>query len=76
MWNIGFLLILTIFIIIIHPLNPKLKEYKQRVVKIHPESLRVIKIIFMLRKYYQNYHQNIEIVGKIPSKIEEDHNIS
>ena len=75
MWNIGFLLILTILIIIIHPLNPKLKEYKQRVVKIHPESLRVVKIIILLEKYYYYYHQNIKIVEKISSKIGEDHNI-
>ena len=69
MWNIGFLLIWTISIIIIHPLNPKLKEYKQRVIEIHPKSLRVVKIKFLLEKYYYYYHQNIQIVKKISLKI-------
>ena len=76
MWNIGFLLILTILIIIIHPLNPKLKEYKQRVVKIHPESLRVIKIILLLEKYYYYYHQKYWNCEEILTKIGVDHNIS
>ena len=69
MWNIGFLLILTILIIIIHPQNPKLREDKQRVVKIDPENSNFVGGILLLLP------SNIEIVEKISSKIGEDHNI-
>jgi len=69
------LLPLTILIKIIHPLKPKLKQYKQSIVKFDTDSSRVEKIIILLEKYYYYYHQNIKIVEKISSKIGEDHNI-